>query len=193
MMSDPRAVRMSGPLTVWVDGFCAELAGQASSGPDAGPAIPSPDDVFVGVYGRHLLADRGLAAKTVACYSRVARDVSARWGGREGLEGGRRVGGRVTALVVSECRQRSVPSAKAFVSALRRWLRFLYAQGVTTRELAGAVACVPSKHGRSWPTTTPSPQDSLTRRATTRNQTLCTPTIITRTTPKPQTQTLDSG
>ena len=51
-------------------------------------AIPSPDDVLVGDYGRHLLVDRGLAAKTVACYSRVARDVLARWGGREGLEVG---------------------------------------------------------------------------------------------------------
>ena len=46
-----------------------------------------------------------------------------------------------------ECRQRSVPSAKAFVSALRCWLRFLHAQGLTTHELVGAVPCVAGWRG----------------------------------------------
>ena len=36
MMSDPRAVRMSGPLTVWVEGFCAELARQGYTRDSAG-------------------------------------------------------------------------------------------------------------------------------------------------------------
>ena len=36
MMSDPRAVRMSGPLTVWVEGFCAELDGQGYTRDSAG-------------------------------------------------------------------------------------------------------------------------------------------------------------
>ena len=212
-MSDPRAVRMSGPLTMWVDGFCAELAGQGYTRDSAGiqmqlmahlsrwlageglgardltpvrvedflrarraagyrellsprglrpligyltavgvvaslpPPSPTPDDLLVGDYGRHLLVDRGLAVKTVATYSRVARDVLARWGGREGLEVGGVSAGDVTALVVSECRQRSVPSAKAFVSALRCWLRFLHAQGLTAHELAGAVPCVAGWRG----------------------------------------------
>ena len=212
-MSDPRAVRMSGPLTVWVEGFCAELDGRgytrdsagiqmqlmahlsrwlAGEGLVAGDLTPvrvedflrarraagyrdllsprglrpligyltmvgvvvaspaadsSPDDVLVGGYGRHLLIDRGLAAKTVACYWRVARDVLACWGGREGLEVGGVSAGDVTVLVVSECRQRSVPSAKAFVSALRCWLRFLHAQGLTTHELVGAVPCVAGWRG----------------------------------------------
>ena len=40
MMSDPRAVRMSGPLTVWVDGFCVELAGRPAR--DLTPVRPFP-------------------------------------------------------------------------------------------------------------------------------------------------------
>ena len=53
----------------------------------------------------------------------------------------------VSALVIGECRQRNVPSAKAMVTGLRSWLRFLNAEGLTVQDLAGAVPAVAGWRG----------------------------------------------
>jgi len=109
--------------------------------------VPTPMDLLVGSYARHLVVDRGLAPKTVATYTKLARDVLAYWGNRKGWELAGVSAGDVSAFVIGECRQRSVPSAKALVSALRSWLRFLYARGLTPHELVGAVPSVAGWRG----------------------------------------------
>jgi integrase/recombinase XerD len=214
-MSNPRAVRISGPLTTFVDGFCAELAGQGYTRDSASlqlqlmahvsrwldaeglvvedlitarvedflrarraagyrdllsdralvplmgyltrlgvvspsVSVPAPTDLVVDAYRRHLVIDRGLAATTVDYYTKVAREVVVRWD-RKGctLAGVSAID--VSALVVGECRQRNVPSAKALVTALRSWLRFLHAEGVTVHDLAGAVPAVAGWRGGSIP------------------------------------------
>jgi len=211
-MSNARAVRIRGPLTKYVDGFCDELSRQGYTpepacvqlrlmahlsrwledesleAGDLNPArledflgarraagcrellshrglvpltlylnglgvvppvpdsVPTPNDLVVGAYRRHLVVDRGLAATTVAHYIAVARDVLAQWenAGRElaGVSAG-----DVSALVLGACRHRNVPSAKALVSALRSWLRFLAAEGLTAQDLAGAVPAVAGWRG----------------------------------------------
>lgn len=105
-------------------------------------AVPTPSDMLIGDYRRHLVADRGLAPSTVATYTKVATDVLEHWGNPEGRELAGVPAGEVCALTLAECRRRSVPSAKAFVTALRSWLRFLSAEGLTGHDLAGAVPTV---------------------------------------------------
>ena len=115
-----------------------------------GPVVsPTPGEVLIGGYRHHLVTERGLASSTVDTYMRVATAVLGRWVG-EGGEGLAGVSaGEVRALTVAECRQRSVPSAKAFVTGLRSWLRFLARAGLTSHDLAGAVPTVAGWRG-SW-------------------------------------------
>jgi integrase/recombinase XerD len=209
-MSNPRAVRISGPLTTYVDSFCDDLAGQGyalepacvqlrlmahlsrwldgeglgvgdltparaddflrarrsagcrelvshralvplrvhltSLGVLSPPpaALPTANDLLVGAYRRHLVVDRGLAPSTVGHYVEVAQEILAQWKDRElaGVSAS-----EVSAFVVGECRRRSVPSAKALVTAVRSWLRFLHAEGVTVHDLAGAVPAVAGWRG----------------------------------------------
>ena len=211
-MSNPRTVRMSGPLTKYVEGFCDELTGQGytrdsasiqlqlvahvsrwldAEGLGAGDltparvedflqvrrsagygnlvshralapltvyltglgvvspppaAVSTSNDLLVGAYRRHLVVDRGLAPSTVAHYVEVAREVLVRWENQ-----GRELAGvsasDVSALLIGECRQRNVPSAKAMVTGLRSWLRFLNAEGLTVQDLAGAVFAVAGWRG----------------------------------------------
>ena len=212
-MSNPRAVRISGPLTMYVDSFCDDLAGQGYalepacvqlrlmahlsrwldgeglgvgdltparaedflrarraagfrelvshralapltvhltslgvlSPPPAG--VPTANDLLVGAYSRHLVADRGLAPSTVAHYTKVAREVLAHWQTRTGPELAGVSASDVSAFVVSQCRQCRVPTGKALVTALRSWLRFLHTEGVTVHALAGAVPAVAGWRG----------------------------------------------
>lgn len=211
-MDNPRAVRISGPLTAYVDGFCAELAEQGYppesaslqlrlmahvsrwldaeglevqdltsarvadfvrarraggygyllsaravvpligylTGLGAVPApagVPTGSDLLIGDYRRHLVVDRGLAPSTVDTYIKVARDSLERWGSQMGWDVGGLSAADVSALALGECRQRSVPSAKALITALRSWLRFLNARGVTSHDLAGAVPTVAGWRG----------------------------------------------
>jgi hypothetical protein len=206
-MDNPRAVRISGPLTTHVDGFCAELGKQGYppesaslqlrlmahvsrwldadglEGQDLTPArvqdflrvrraagyryllspravvplighltglgvvsppttVPTPGDVLIADYRRHLMADRGLAPSTVATYTMVARGVLEHWEGQKGWDLAALSASDVSVLVLGECRQRSVPSAKAFITALRSWLRFLNAERLTSHDLVGAVPTI---------------------------------------------------
>jgi site-specific recombinase XerD len=206
-MDNPRAVRISGPLTRLMDGFCVELGecgyppesaslqlrlmahlsrwleGQGLEARDLTPArveeflrarraagyryllspravvplmgylsrvgavstpapAPSPADVLLAGYARHLTADRGLAPSTVATYTTVAGRVLAHWEDQKGWDVGRLSAGEVSVLALAECRRRRVPSAKAFITALRSWLRFLSAEELTSHDLAGAVPAV---------------------------------------------------
>jgi site-specific recombinase XerD len=211
-MSNPKAVRISGPLTMYVEGFCDELAGQGyvletacvqlrlmahlsgwleSAGLDGGSltparledflrvrraagcrelvsqrglvplmtyltglgvvapppaAMPTANDLVVSDYRRHLVIDRGLAPSTVDHYIDVAQKVLAQWGD-QGLELATVTAGEVTAFVVGVSRRGNVPTAKALVTALRSWLRFLAAEGLTSQDLVGAVPAVASWRG----------------------------------------------
>jgi integrase/recombinase XerD len=213
-MSNPRAVRIRGPLARYVEGFCDELAGQGYVQGSAGmqlqlmahvsrwldghglgvgdltsqrvdefvwdrrcagyaghvsrrslvaltgylarlgvlgpspEGVARPDDVVVGAYRRYLEIDRGLAATTIDHYVKIARDVLVRWGD-EGLELAGVTAADVSQLVLRESRQRNIGSAKALITGLRSWLRFLNAEGLTTHDLNGAVPAV-AAWGGGW-------------------------------------------
>ncbi len=66
------------------------------------------------------------------------------------LDLGRLSAGEVGRFVLEQCAARSVGSAKNVVMALRSLLRFLHVDGVTARDLAGAVPAVASQR-RSLP------------------------------------------
>jgi site-specific recombinase XerD len=212
-MSDPRAVRISGPLAEHVDGFCAELAVQGYTRDSAsiqlqlmahvsrwleaegfvaedlsptrcgeflrarraagyrdllspralvpltgflatagvvsslaGACGPAESDLLRN-YRHHLVVDRGLAPSTVAFYTKVAGECLAEWDMPGAREVGALTAGDVKALVLRRCRDGSVASAKAVVTALRSWLRFLQAQGLTANDLAAAVPAVAGWRG----------------------------------------------
>lgn len=130
--------RLSPHAVVPLIGYLTDL-GVVSPAP---ATVSTPCDALIAAYRRHLVMDRGLAASTVATYIKVARDVLEHWGYPQGPELAGVSAGQICALTLAQCRQRSVPSAKAFVTALRSWLRFLSGQGLTSHELAGAVPTV---------------------------------------------------
>jgi len=119
------------------------LAGLGVVSPPSAPVL-TPNELLVVAYRRHLVADRGLAPKTVAQYAAAAGEALARWEGRELAAVS---AGDISAFVVGECRRRSVPSAKALVTGLRSWLRFLSSEGITAHGLVGAVPGVAGWRG----------------------------------------------
>lgn len=107
------------------------------------PSADGPVDLLVERYQVYLLGERGLAGGTVLYYERVARlflEQLAAAGGE--LDLGRLSAGDVGRFVLEQCAARSVGSAKNVVMALRSLLRFLHVDGVTARDLAGAVPAV---------------------------------------------------
>ncbi len=115
------------------------------------PSADGPVDLLVERYQVYLLGERGLAGGTVLYYERVARlflEQLAAAGGE--LDLGRLSAGEVGRFVLEQCAARSVGSAKNVVMALRSLLRFLHVDGVTARDLAGAVPAVASQR-RSLP------------------------------------------
>lgn len=111
----------------------------------------TPLDLLLEDYRHFLVGERGLAAGTVIQYVRVARLFLSKCEQPDGLEVERLVAGDVTAFVVSECRRRGAQSAKGLVAGLRSVLRFLYARGLTARQLAPAVPAVAAWGGGSLP------------------------------------------
>ena len=109
--------------------------------PERSAAKPdTPVDLLVESYRAYLLGERGLAAGTVSYYGRVARLFLAGIASPDGeLELERLSAAEVGRFVLEQCAARSVGSAKNVVMALRSLLRFLYMEGLTVRDLAGAV------------------------------------------------------
>jgi len=113
------------------------LAEQEPSRPD------TPVDVLMERYRRYLLDERGLAAGTVRYYKRIARSFLAEVSETDGeLDLGRLAAGEVTRFVLEQCAARSVSTARNWVMALRSLLRFMYLDGLTAADLAGAVPAV---------------------------------------------------
>src|SRR5512135_1282879 len=93
-------------------------------------------------FGTWLDRERGLSPVSVRCYSKQAKYFLAAAGGPEAV--GSLDAGRVTAFMVDWSRDRNTWSAKAMVTSLRAFLRFVHATGRTAVPLAGAVPAVAS-------------------------------------------------
>jgi integrase/recombinase XerD len=105
----------------------------------------APVDVLVERYRGYLVERRGLSPSTVRNYVGVAR---AFLSGRETTAGTLSLAeldaAAVVAFVLGEAGRGSVGSAKCLVTRLRVFLRFLHVEGVTCRDLTGAVPSVAS-------------------------------------------------
>jgi site-specific recombinase XerD len=99
-------------------------------------------EALVDGYVRHLADDRGLAPGTIAYYADRARVFLS--GRPEPLVADLRrlTASEVTAYVMDGCGKGSVDSAKRLTTSMRSLLRFLFAKGWVTVELAPAVPTV---------------------------------------------------
>jgi integrase/recombinase XerD len=86
-----------------------------------------------------LVAERGLARETVRCYCCQASTFLASLPDPADYAVRQLDSGRVTEFMVGYCRDRNTWSAKAMVTALRAFQRFLHVSGHTPTALAGAV------------------------------------------------------
>jgi len=102
-------------------------------------------------YREYLIGERGLAAESVRCYQRDARVFLAQLPGP--VESALRAlsAGQVTGFFVEYCRDRNVWSAKAMVTGVRSFLRYLHVAGLIPVSLIGAVPAVASWRGASLP------------------------------------------
>ncbi len=108
-------------------------------------------DELVEAYRRYLERDRGLAAGSIELYlGQVCRFVSTWWPNGDVVMG-ELDGPAIIALVRREAPRLSVPSAKTLVCALRSFLRFLHAGGLTEQPLAAAVPSVADRRRASIP------------------------------------------
>ena len=115
-----------------------------------GPAVAeSETDLLVRDCEEFLVRERGLAVGTINCYLHVTRLFCAARAVDGMLNLDRLTAGEVTEFVLTECRARSVGSAKYVVAGLRALMRYLY---VTGRTLTALDAAVPTVAG--WRLTT---------------------------------------
>ncbi|MDR2985348.1 MAG: tyrosine-type recombinase/integrase [Nocardiopsaceae bacterium] len=110
---------------------------------DAGSVSAGEDDAgLLTEFGTWLERERGLSPVSARCYTKQAKAFLASTGGAEsgpGLDAG-----QVTAFMGDHARDRNVGSAKAMVTSLRAFLRFVHATGRTKVPLVGAVPSVAS-------------------------------------------------
>ena len=107
-------------------------------------ASGSPTDVLLARFERYLLAERGLAAGTVALYLACVRRFVEGLAPDRGLAG--LVAGDVTAAVLRESESVSVSATQNFVSGVRWFLRFCFIEGLVESDLSRAALLV---RGRS--------------------------------------------
>jgi integrase/recombinase XerD len=130
--ANERTVTALGPLLGYLRGLGAVPA------PSAGPVTETGQ--LLGRYAGYLVAERGLAERTVALNVRLARPfLQQRALDRDGRLGlGQLTVAEVRAFVLAQAR-RQPRSAKRIVTALRSLLRFLHVDGVISVPLADAV------------------------------------------------------
>lgn len=112
---------------------------------DVGARCAAAGDDSTGLlaeFGTWLDRERGLSPVSVRCYSKQAKAFLAAVGGPGAVSG--LDAGMVTAFMVDYSRDRNRESAKAMVTSLRAFLRFVHATGRTAVPLAGAVPAVAS-------------------------------------------------
>lgn len=93
-------------------------------------------------FGTWLDRERGLSPVSVRCYCVQAKAFLIGVGGPEAVCG--LDAGKVVAFMVEHTRDRNTWSAKAMVTSLRAFLRFVHATGRTAVPLVGAVPAVAS-------------------------------------------------
>lgn len=108
-------------------------------------------DLLLERYGDYMVRERGLATTTIRRRKEVAlRFLSVNLDPKaldlHGLQAA-----YVTRFVLQECRGRHVGTAQLFASELRSLLRFLYLEGLTPTQLAGAVPPVAGWRHASLP------------------------------------------
>lgn len=120
------------------------------------PSVPTPTsadgpvDRLLAEYRGYLVNERGLAAGTIANYTRSARifliDCEHR-----GLPLSRLTAADVSRFLASECPKRNVPSARDLAIRLRPLLRYLHVTGIINAPLRWAVPPVANWRDRSLP------------------------------------------
>lgn len=110
---------------------------------------PSPTEVLVGTFERHLRAERGLTAGTVHGYVDHVR-----WF-LDGLESDDGLDGLTTAAVSAAVLRRStvvsVSATQGFVAALRSFLRFCFLEGFVDHDLSQATLSATGRRRSSLP------------------------------------------
>jgi integrase/recombinase XerD len=117
----------------------------------ASAAPASPAEELVEDYRRYLERERGLTAGSVALYVRQVRRFVATWWPDGQVTVGELDAASIVGLIRRESAGLSVPSVKTLACALRSFLRFLHATGVTKRSLVGAVPSVADRRRGSLP------------------------------------------
>ena len=108
----------------------------------------SSAEVLLDRFGVYLVNERGLAARTVAGYRRVAaRFLSACSYAVDGDGVGNVTAEKVNAFVLAECQARNVGDVSNMVSALRSLLRFLHVVGDVPMSLAASLPAAPNWTG----------------------------------------------
>lgn len=135
------------PVSLLVEYLRSAGIAAAAAHCEAGSAA----SVLLQRYERYLFHERGLSAGTVSQYLRPAGAFLAQCSSAGGLGMEVLTAGEVTEFLVSECRRWKTDHAKSVATALRVFLRFLYAEGLTPNLLAGAVPSVANRRGASLP------------------------------------------
>jgi len=115
---------------------------QAVPMPPAG--VVSDSEVLLDRFGSYLSSERSLAASTVAGYQQIARGLLSELAAVGVVDLGDLGVADVTRVVVDLCHRRALASPNNMVAALRSLLRYLFAEGITARDLAAAVPTVAS-------------------------------------------------
>jgi integrase/recombinase XerD len=122
----------------------------AGAAPAARPPGPASDnDLLLQAFGFHLEAGRGLAAGTVQGYMGHARrflDGFAPPGGLAAV-----TAADITAAVLAESGRVSVSAVQYFISGLRAFLRFCFAEGLVPADLSPAVLSMTGRRRATLP------------------------------------------
>jgi len=124
-----------------------------SAPPEPATELVSLVDVLIGRYVGYLVTERGLARVTVTHYTRTARSFLCCCGMEDGVgfDLGGLSAGDVTGYVLARCQRGPVAYTKGISSPLRGLLGFLFVEGLTGRDLSGAVPSAPDRRLNSLP------------------------------------------